>query len=97
MKLGDRICWTQDIDDPSAISEGTVTKITKATSVEALFWIDNQHKPEDCIYQSITYPIAAKEELVSILQERAKLKKAYNDSLKLLFELRNKIVRGEIQ
>jgi hypothetical protein len=92
MKEGDKIVWnTSSYDSPESVVTGTVTKV----SGKDLCWVNNQHRPEDCIYQAYTYPAEYKDELIAILTERQKLRKAYDDSLKLLFELRNKVTRGD--
>jgi hypothetical protein len=89
MKIGDKIIWG---DNPDDLREGTVSKMS-GSGITALCFVDKQHKPEDCIYQAYTWPAKYKEELIIALKERLRLKKQYDDSIKLLLDLRNKIVR----
>jgi hypothetical protein len=42
------------------------------------------------------WPVQVKEELVAILTERRRLKQAYDKSMGLIYELTNKIQRGEV-
>lgn len=91
MQIGDKIIWTGSLDTDAGIKEGIVTKIHKDTC-----WVDNYHKPEDCIYVAYTWPITAKQQLIAILIERRMLKKAFDDSIQLLYQLRNKVSRGEL-
>jgi hypothetical protein len=98
MKIGDRIVWEgagTGLTDPTSLKEGTVTKM-RGSGAEAFCWIDNAHKAEDCLYQAFCFPAAARGELVEIMQERGRLKKAYDDSMGLIYELKNRIARGEL-
>jgi hypothetical protein len=88
-KIGDEIVWG-DIDKVSSLREGTITKI----GID-FCWVDNYHKSEDCIYQAYCWPKKYKEELENIITKRVALKKAYDDSMALIYELRNKIVREQ--
>ena len=96
MKIGDKIVWYHDLSDPTSKAEGTITRmaIQQQTSV---CWVDRKHRPEDCLYLSVTWPAAYAEELAAIVQERARLKKAYDDSMILVYQLRNKIARLELR
>jgi len=89
--VGDKIVWFHDAADPSTIRSGTVTRVSAD-----LCWVNDHHKPEDCIYQDFTWPGRVEDELRNVLADRAHLKKVFNDSMKLVYELRNKIVRGEL-
>ena len=90
MQLGDSIIWTNDLSVPE-VREGTVTKLGKD-----ICWVDNQHKPEDCIYQAFTWPSRVKVELLAIMSERQRLKSDYDNSMAMVYQLQNKIARGDI-
>lgn len=51
----------------------------------------------DWYYNANIFPSSCKDELVRILTERKRLKQIYDDSIKDLYELRNKITRGEVK
>jgi hypothetical protein len=92
MKLGDQICWQGDLSGRELdIHTGTITNLSKDWC-----WIDGNHKSEDGFSLFFIWPIAAKDELEKILLERRRLLTAYDDSMKLIYELRNRVVRGEI-
>lgn len=85
MEIGDKIIWCADyVKGP--ICSGIVTKI----SGKDLVWVDNYHKSEDCIYQHWCWPAAAEEELKAIIEHRARLKKQFDQSIELVYQLRNK-------
>jgi phosphatidylinositol kinase/protein kinase (PI-3 family) len=88
MKVGDKILFTSDMDSPSSITEATITKVHKET-------IECGGK-ENQYYKAFAWPLSAKEELVKILQKRQELKKALDDSMSLVYALRNKVSRGEL-
>lgn len=90
-QIGDQIIYFWELDNPELYKEGTVTAIKKD-----LLWIDNQHKLEACIYTAYCWPARVKDQLIKILKERARLKKDYEDSIKLVYQLRNTLSRGEI-
>ena len=94
MKVGDHIVWTSDLDDPAQLRTGVVTKM-HGTGAEALCWVDNHQKAEDCIYQAYCWPAKIEPKLRAALEERARLKKQYQDSITLIFVLRNRATRGE--
>jgi hypothetical protein len=94
MQLNDEIIWCGQLTDARQIRTGTITK-TKGAGHEALIWVDGRHKPEDCIYAAYCWPARVKDELITILTERERLQRAADDSMKLVYELRNAISRGE--
>ena len=86
--IGSKIIWVPGtLDTSEGLREGTVTK----TGKENLVWVDNQHKPEDCIWAVYCWPVGFKEELVTILRHRQELKKAFDDSMSEIYQLRNKV------
>lgn len=95
MKIGDRIVWVPDFLDALQMRTGTVTKIDNRDNTMLLCWVDNRHKAEDCISQAYCFPASASHDLIDIMNKREELKKAFDDSMKLVYELRNKVSRGE--
>lgn len=83
------IVWANDLDKPSSIQRGTVQKV----SGEYLQYGD---KPEYSVHMAFVFPARAEAHLIEILRKREALKKAYDDSMKLIYELRNAIIRGEV-
>ena len=51
----------------------------------------------DWYYNADIFPSSCKDELIRITTERQRLKRIYDDSIKELYELRNKISRSEIK
>lgn len=92
LKVGDPIVWcVNDLVDPK-IRSGTITKISPR---ETWCWVDGHHKAEDCVAYEYVFPASAKDELIKILEERRALKKAYDDSIGLIYKLRNRVALGE--
>lgn len=89
-KVGDEVVWAHDLSDPSTVRSGTITKLS-----DVYCWVNNQHKYEDCLYLSYCWPIRVNADFNDIIRQRAKLKSMYDDSMKLFYELRNAIARGE--
>lgn len=87
---GDDVVWVNNFSDPASMKQGTITKISSE-----FCWVDNHHKPEDCIYLTYCWPARVKAELYDITIIRKQLKKEYDDSMKLVYQLRNAIQRGE--
>ena len=97
MKLGDKVVWYGSLDDPNSVRQGTVTKIQPSPDYKwgygptSCCWVDNHHKPEDCLYKDYAWPAAFADELAAVVAERARLKRAYDDSMSLIYQLKNKI------
>jgi hypothetical protein len=89
IKIGDRVLWGEE-----TLREGTVTK-RRIDGGCPYIWVDSQHAPEDCISTAYVWPVSAKSKLIAVRAKRAELKAAYDDSAKLIYELRNKIAKGE--
>ena len=87
-KVGDKVLIPDSLHSASQILEKVITKVEKDTiqcgSVEQTY------------YKAFCWPASAREELIKILETRAELKKAFDDSMKLVYELKNKISRGEL-
>lgn len=70
---------------------------TEVASVEIVgpiidqFWIYDDKK--DAKYIASLIPLVYEEELIKVLETRKRLKKEFDDSMKLVYELQNKITR----
>lgn len=91
MNPGDTIIVVTDYSDPDSTKEYVVKKFTKGKPGE-----DTVSTDAGIFYAAFCWPIEAKEELMKVIKERHRLKKAYDDSMDLVYELKNKIARGEI-
>lgn len=85
MKVGDKVLLARDLDDPTSIVEKTVTKVGSDT-VQC-------GSAEETYFKAFLWPVKYRDELVAVVTERQRLKKAHTDSMKLVFELKNKISR----
>lgn len=83
MNIGDKIIWVSNWIDGN-ISEGMITKVT-----QDFVYVDHHHLPEDCIYRIYALPYEAREQAEAVLKERARLKKALDDSMALVYQLTN--------
>ena len=90
VKVGDAIVWARQMDVPT-LERGTVTRGKGDTC-----GVDGKHRAEDCLYSAYAWPARAEVELLAILTERQRLKKAYDDSMSLVYQLSNKIARKEL-
>ena len=93
MKIGDKIVYGE-LDGQSPLKDGIITKVS-ADKDHDYIWINNQHKPEDCIHKAYVFPIAYKSRLESIIIERQRLKAAYDESVKWIYQLRNDIANNK--
>lgn len=87
-KVGESIIWATSMEDPTSIRRGTVVRTGE--------FIQYGPKAEDSVHSAYVFPARAEARLIEILTERQRLKKAYDDSMKLVYELANAITRGEI-
>lgn len=92
-KVGDEVVWLSF--DEGTINRGTITKL-RTSPIEELAWVNNCHRPEECIYQAYLWPARLQEQVIAIRDERARLQKAYDDSMGLWYKLRNAWLRGEV-
>ncbi len=83
MKPGDKVLICADMTGDTAPYEKTITKV----GTETVQCGSN----EETYYKFACWPIACKAELEQVLAQRAILKKAYDDSMSLVYELRNKL------
>lgn len=86
--VGDKILIISDLECESSVHEKTVTKVMK-DCVQC-------GSPEEVYYTAFCWPARVKEQLLEIIRQRAILKKAYDDSMGLVYELKNKMARNEI-
>ena len=89
VKIGDAIVWAEQMNVP-VLNRGTVTQANGDAC-----WVDGKHRPEDCLYSAFVWPARVEAELVAVLTLRRRLKKAYDESMGLVYQLRNRITRGE--
>ena len=90
LKIGESVLLcdnTADIDSIRTVKlvkiadeQGILTAKVKAAKLES-FWV----------YVSALYPSEVEQELRELVIERSKLKQAFDDSLSLVYKLRNKI------
>lgn len=78
--VGDTCLYVPDLSI-AAVKEYTITKVGKDT-VQC-------GSKEQTFYTAFLWPISCKEELLTILTERARLKKQFDDSMSLVYQLRN--------
>lgn len=87
MKPGDKVIICIDMSGgPANMTEYVITKVGKDT-VQC-------GDSENTFYRAACWPIEYKDKLAAVLAERARLKAAYDDSFKLVIELRNEIARA---
>ena len=86
---GAPIIWAINLDDPTSIRHATVVKVSGE-------YIQYGVRAEDSVHSAYVFPARVESQLVAIATERQRLKKAYDDSMKLIYELRNAITRGEV-
>ena len=84
MKIGDTIIWCSNYE-AGPIRKGVVSKITPN-----FVWVDGNHKCEDNIYKEFCWPAEAKEDLKAIIEHRARLKRQFDESMALVYQLRDK-------
>lgn len=77
----------EDLSDPKTIQVHTLSRVDKETLIDSA---GGYYIADFC------WPIEVHGKLTVILTERAKLKKALDDSMGLVYQLGNAISRGEI-
>lgn len=92
-KLGDYVVWASSLDSiREPLQRGQLTKI-RVNNDGTLLWVDGKHRPEDCLSADFVWPAAFADRLNAIRKTRAELKRAFDDSMKLIYDLRNEAVR----
>ena len=87
-KPNDRIIVVSDWTNPDSAKEYTVTKVSKDTL--------QCGSPENTFYSAMCWPASAKNEIMIILQKREAIKRQLDDSFKMVYELRNKLINTGI-
>lgn len=85
-QVGQQFIVATDLSDPSTLSIYTCTKLTASTISAG---------PELVFYRDFCWPLSAKDKLLEIMKEKQKIKTATADSLKMVYQLRNKLFCGE--
>jgi hypothetical protein len=86
MKKGDEIVFFGDSADISTVRTGTfVSPIDKYHSTVLVDGV------ESYAFSGAIYPIEFRDELEKIVEHRMELKRAYEDSIKLIYQLNNKL------
>ncbi len=88
---GDEICWVNNFQDPNSLRSGVVTKWTTS-----YLWVDMCHRPEDCILREYAWPASCRDALLEIITENQRLQRELDARMGLIYELRNKVSRGEL-
>ena len=84
MEVGDAIIWCSNYE-VGPIRKGVVSK-----AAPNFVWVDGNHKCDDSIYKDFCWPAAAEEELKAIIEHCTRLKKQFDESMALVYQLRNK-------
>lgn len=88
MSPGDKILVPRDLEHVQPIPEYTVKRVVGDT-----VYCEGEG---NAFYVAFTWPARARKELEQIIQTRAELRKKLDDSMGLVYELKNKIQRGEL-
>lgn len=99
IKAAGKFLVVGDYEDPSAIRELTFVNVTKDFFVgqDERTAIEDPRNPNQKFMREFCWPPQAREELEEILRERQKLRKQLDDSMGLVYQLNNKIARGDIK
>lgn len=76
-----KLLYAEDLNDPKTIREVTVIKET-----DDLYITNIGH-----LYKVYTFPLEFRDKLLDVLTVRAELKAKYDDSIKLIYALRNEV------
>lgn len=82
-----------DLADPASITEYTLD----GDQGKFVYRGHNDRYKDQRFSKEFCWPVQAKDELIAILTERQLLQKALDRSLGLVYELNNKIARGDIK
>jgi hypothetical protein len=85
-KVGDKIL-SIEFKDPTTYREYTVTKVGKDTVTCG--------SSENTLYSAFCWPIRLKDEVIAIVTETKRLQDIVDNRMKLIYELKNAIARGE--
>lgn len=82
LQPGDPIVYAVDVDKPEVF-------VTTFLGTLDNYWA-KVSTPDAAPSMALCFPVAVREELVAILTERQRLKKAYEDSISLIYDLGNR-------
>jgi len=82
----DKVIFYGDLADPQSKSVATVIKSNR----------DTTDTDKGTFFTAYLFPASVELELDNIIIHRAKLKKTFDDSMSLIYQLNNKISRGEV-
>ena len=80
-----------DMADPASITEYKLDGVDPG-----VYRCSSESYTNQRVIAEYCWPVEAREELVTILTERQRLQKALDDSMGLVYQLGNKIARGEL-
>lgn len=89
--VGEEILMAGDMDDPKSIRKLKVIGIGKPEG-----GMTTIQTTQGIYFSAFCWPVRVEAELRQILEQRATLKKALDDSMKLVYDLSNRITRGEV-
>jgi hypothetical protein len=87
-KKDDKVLVVHDWSRPVEVKEGTITK--NSSSKQEYVEVDGQ-----LLSGAYIFPPSAREDIMTVVMKRAALKEAYDDSMKLVYEVCNRKSRGE--
>lgn len=82
-EVGQKVLIPSDLADVGSIKEYTISKVGKDTI--------QCGSPENTFYKAFCWPIECRDELIAIVGRRQELKTVFEDSLKLIYELSNRV------
>lgn len=85
---GQRVVVVHDWSRLTDVREGTIS--VDATESAEYVNVDGQ-----MLVGAYVFPLSAKQDILQVVHERARLKAAYDDSMKLVYEVCNKKSRRE--
>jgi hypothetical protein len=95
-KVGDKVLVVHDWSDSSQNAEGTVIKWRPEREECRLQTTLGNKEPVDSWHNTAyVFPLSARMDILTVQNQRAQLKRAFDDSMKLVYEVCNKRSRGE--
>lgn len=85
--IGDTVFVVSNTDDPNSLTPN----MTVESDIQGYVKLSNG----EMYYSAFVFPARVRAEVLSILNERAALKRKYDESMKLIYDLRHRISRGE--
>jgi hypothetical protein len=94
IKTNKKFIHVGDLDDPESLKIYDLIKVSNKD--EYLHGTYNGNEIQ-IFLAAACWPIGAHKQLIDICTERQRLLKAYNDSMSLVYQLRNTIACGELE